>query len=138
MMEKKKEHWVHVLAGSVLGLFAGVLVHDSFWSGNIIQICFGGVMGAMCTFFLIFCYGPGNIFGWYMDFLEKHFRDNVKNPFGFLYKPLGGCAYCHNQWVTIGIFSVMAFEFGVSWWLLLPTMFVSHLALTILDDLFWT
>jgi hypothetical protein len=138
VMAKEKEHWVHGLAFFVCGLFLGALTNVEHYLTVAIQICFGGLMAALCTFFLEFCYRPGNIFGWYMDFLEKQFRDNVKNPFRFLYKPLGGCAYCQNTWVAIAFFCVLAVYFSVSWWLILPTIFMAHLFLTILDDLFWS
>ena len=138
IMAKEREHWVHVLAAFVCGAFVGVLTNVPHYMAVGLQMTFGAFISAACTFFLEFCYRPGNIFGWYMDFLEKHFRDNVKNPFRFFYKPLGGCAYCQNTWITIGFFTVLAVYFSVSWWLILPTIFLSHLFLTILDDLFWT
>ncbi|MFM9142965.1 MAG: hypothetical protein ACKOPP_03095 [Bacteroidota bacterium] len=72
-----------------------------------------------------------------MSFLEKHFRDNTKNPFGFLFKPLGGCAYCQNSWIAIGYFVVLAIYFSLSWWLLIPSIVLAHLFLTVLDDIFW-
>lgn len=138
MMEKKREHWVHCMAAMFCGLFLGVLVDSPVFGTIAIQVLFGGLISSLCTFFLEFCYRPGNIFGWYMDWLERNFRDNLKNPFGYLYKPMGGCAYCQNTWITLGFFAVLAIQFEVSWWLLLPTVFISHMFLTILDDLFWS
>jgi len=137
-MEKKKEPWVHYMATFICGVIVGALANVPTYLEVGIQIVFVGVMAALCTFFLEFCYRPGNIFGWYMDWMDRNLRDNVKNPFRILYKPLGGCAYCQNTWIAIAFHSVLAVYFGLSWWLILPSIFMAHLFLTILDDLFWS
>lgn len=92
---------------------------------------------ALTTFFLEFCFRPGNIFGAWIPFVEKHFRDNYKNPFSFMANPLGLCAYCQNIWVTTGIFFIYYFQIGLSLWWYLPATMFSHFALNILDKTFW-
>jgi len=126
------------MATFICGVIVGALANVPAYLEVGIQIVFVGVMAALCSFFLEFCYRPGNVFGWYMDILEKYFRDNTKNPFGWMYKPMGGCAYCQNTWIAIAFHSVLAVYFGLSWWLILPSIFMAHLFLTILDDLFWS
>jgi hypothetical protein len=108
------------------------LIHEMFLKSIAIAI-----LGSMTSFFLEFCYRPGNVFGWYMDFIEKYFRDNPKNPVGFLWKPLGGCIQCHNTWITLFYFIALYSTFDLSFWILIPTMVIGHMALSISIKLLW-
>jgi len=138
MEQEPKTHIsIPLISGILLGIGVGLALGNQSFSVGFIKTVGVGLLGALCTFFLIFCYSPGNIFGKYMDWLEKNFRDNPNNPFNFLFNPLGGCAYCHNIWVTAFFFLVTNLTIGISWWLLLPALFSSHLFLNILDRLFW-
>lgn len=120
-----------------VGFIVSTLTGDG-WINLLLLQSFGiAILGALTSFFLDFCYRPGNVFGWYMDFIERYFRDNAKNPFGFLWKPLGGCIQCHNTWITIFYFIAANQKFDVSFWILLPTLVVGHMVLTIFTKLLW-
>lgn len=95
------------------------------------------IFGSLLSFFLEFCFRPGSIFGRYVDFLEKYFRDNPKNPFGFLYSPLGGCIFCMNVWLSSFLFLYTAISFDLSIFYYLPSVLLSHLFLSFLDRIFW-
>ena len=124
---------VYLILGALLGIFCVdvIGVGNRFAVLNSILATAG--MSALGSYFLNFCYQPGAIFGWYMDMLDVYFRDNPKNPFGFLYSPLGGCMYCQNTWLTIASFILLKGTFAFSWWMILPTIFLSHFILTIVN-----
>lgn len=139
-MEKKEQQQisgVYFIIGILIGLMVGFGLESNKFNDGLLSVLSIGIVSSLGEFFLQFCYQPGNIFGWYRDFLDKYFANNPKNPFGFLYQPLGACAYCQNTWLTLGVFVLGNIFFGVSWWLLLPSIFVSHLILTALDYTFW-
>lgn len=137
-MEETKTHIsIPLITGTLLGIGIGLLISNQSFAEGFAKTIAVGLVGALCTFFLIFCYSPGNIFGGYMDWLERTLRDNPNHPLSFLFSPLGGCAYCHNIWVTTFFFTLTNLTIGINWWLLLPSLFFSHLALNILDRLFW-
>jgi len=116
----------------ISNLTQGGLIYEMILKGFMI-----GLFSSLISYFLEFCYRPGNIFGFYMDFIEKKFRDNLKNPFGFLWKPLGGCIQCHNTWITFFVFAFANQMFGVSFWILIPTIVISHMSLSIFIKLLW-
>lgn len=138
MEQEPKTHIsIPLVSGILLGMGIGLLLNFPIFAEGFIKTVGVGLVGSLCTFFLIFCYSPGNIFGGYMDWLERNLRDNPNHVFSFLFSPLGGCAYCHNIWVSAFFFAITNLTIGISWWLLLPALFVSHLFLNILDRLFW-
>lgn len=126
-----------IVSGICIGVAGGLLVDEPFYRVGFLQVVLFGMLSALNSFFLEFCYQEGNIFGWWIKFIDKHIRDNPRSPFRELYKPLGGCIYCQNIWVAIAYFMVGHFYFEVSWWLMLPTMLFSHFILTLLDLTFW-
>lgn len=137
-MEKQKVSiLIPMLSGIFLGIAIAFLIDSEEVGGIAAKSIIIGLVAALNTFFLQFCYHPGNIFGGYMEWVEKNFRDNPKNPFFFLYKPLGGCAYCQNIYIAFFYFLAINIVFGLTWWALLPTLFIAHLFLLILDLLFW-
>lgn len=124
------------ISSFAIGLVLSWVIDNDFlfWINQSIVVA---IFGSMTSHFLEFCYRPGNIFGWWVDFLEKYFRDNPKNPVGFLWKPLGGCVQCHNIWITMGIFIVLLLNFNFSWWGLYPALILSNFMLTIYIKLLW-
>lgn len=140
METKDKKNESGIIAGIVgilIGLTIGTNINNQWFGSKLLEITTIGFTGSLLTFFLEFCYRPGGIFSWYYNFIEKHFRDNPKNPFGYLFNPLGGCAYCQNVWLTSGLFVLSNIYFGVSYWLLIPSILISHIVLNILDREFW-
>lgn len=135
--EQRQIHVIYLIAGLMIGMMTGLAFDSSVYSDGFISVMVIGGVTSLMEFFLQFCFQPGNIFGWYRDWLDKYFYDNPKNPLGFMYKPLGACAYCQNTWIGIGVWSLGYIYLGFSWWILLPSLFVSHLFLTILDYTFW-
>lgn len=135
--EKQQIYGIYLLVGILIGLMTGMGIHSNQWNDGFISVIVLSSTTALGEFFLQFCFQPGNIFGWYRDWLDKYFYDNPKNPFSFMYKPLGACAYCQNTWLGIAAWTMGHIYFGMSWWLLLPVLFLSHLFLTVLDYTFW-
>lgn len=131
----------HLLFPMVSGIFLGIaisfMINDTAFGIGTGQCAIIGMIAALTSFFLQFCYRPGNIFGGYMDWLEKNFRDNPKNPFAVFFSPLGGCAYCQNVYVVTFIFWMAYLIVGLSWWLLIPAIVLGHFFLTLLDLFFW-
>lgn len=124
------------VAGFLIGAEIFFLL-DVGTGSSIFKIFSIAVLGSLLSFFLEFCFRPGAIFGRYIDFLEKYFRDNPKNPFGFLYSPLGGCVFCMNVWISSFIFLFTWISFDLSWIYYLPSVLLSHLFLSFLDRIFW-
>jgi hypothetical protein len=119
------------------GIISGFIL-SLFFSGSaeylkpFFEALFLSIVSALATFFLEFCFREGNIFAGWIRFLNRYFYENEKNPFRFLYKPLGGCALCMNIWLTTFFFFAFFFAFGSSisfLWYLLPVLFISHLIL---------
>ena len=120
-----------------VGFMISTMTNEGLIHNLILKSFVIGFFSSLISFFLEFCYRPGNIFGFYMDFIEKHFRDNPKNPFGFLWKPFGGCVQCHNTWITFFVFAFANQTFDVSFWCLLPAIVISHMSLSIFIKLLW-
>ena len=134
---QKPSFTLPVLVGVCIGISIGLMIDQNDYSNGFINTIIFGTMGAISSFFLEFCYQEGNIFGWWLKYLDTKVRDNKRHLLHPFYKPLGGCIYCHNIWIAIGYFMVGHFYFGVSWWMFLPVLLFSHLALTVLDFIFW-
>lgn len=121
-----------------LALFALTTMASLRFPG-ILPMFMASIVGASGTFFLHdVCFPPGKIFGWWIPFVERKFRDNPKNPFAFLANPLGLCAYCQNIWIGLFTFAIMDIKLDMNWWLLLPSLFLCHLFLVALDKTFWS
>ena len=131
--QKAMDGLLYLILGVMLGLFLANIFGGAGKFATLNSIIAVSGMSALCSFFLSFCYRPGAIFGWYMDWLEKYFRDSLTNPFRFLFNPLGGCMYCQNTWITITAFILLKSTFIFSWWMILPTIFMSHFILTVTD-----
>ena len=125
------------VTGFFLGIAAAFLINDTAFGIGTGQSAIIGLVASLTSFFLQFCYRPGNIFGGYMAWLEKNLVDNTKHPLRSFFPILGGCAYCQNVYVTAFYFWMAYIMIGLSWWLLLPAIVLSHLFLTILDIIFW-
>jgi len=128
--------FVAILITGVALLFCFIMMATTY--SGVVEMMVAAMIGAMGTFFLHdACFPPGKIFGKWIPFLERNFRDNLKNPISFLANPLGLCAYCQNLWVVMTTFIVMSFVIPMNWWLLLPCLFIGHIFLNILDKIFW-
>lgn len=123
--------------GMLIGLSFGLMMDMGSQAQTFMKMMFLATMGSFLSFFLQFTYQPGHIFGWWIPLVEKHFRDNPKNPFGYLANPLGICAFCQNIWLTSIIFIAAHFLIGISFWWFIPATLTSHMILTLLAKLFW-
>ena len=90
-----------------------------------------GIMAAMISIFIDFLIQPGEIFGFWTRVLT--YMNNPKNPFRALTKPLGGCLYCMNVWVTLASFMLCKGGIGMSWWYFIPTAAIGHVVLAIME-----
>lgn len=141
---------VFSICAFILGILTGIL--GMIQMGDLALAFLGALLVGLCSacfeFFLQFCFQPGNIFKGWLPWIERNFRDNLKNPFAILYKPLGGCAYCQNIWISFAGFAILhGVHLGsweifpglveLSWWWIIPASFFAHLFLSILDKLFW-
>lgn len=132
-----KEYSFFVVIGILLGIMIGFSIDNEAFL-KIASITIGiGVVSALLEFFLQFCYQEGNIFGWYRTWLDNHVANHKILFIQQLYNPLGGCAYCQNTWLTFGVFLITHFVVGLSWWMAIPAIVVSHLFLSLLDGIFW-
>lgn len=129
----KGDKLVYAIFGAFIGFGIAELTRDITTYSGFLSVLAVAATGAMASFFLRFCYQPGAIFGWYMDLLEKNIRDNPKSLFKPFFSPLGGCMYCQNTWVTFFFYVAAIYKFGLSWWYVLPCIFLSHLVLSIID-----
>ena len=137
-MEKQKASLLlPMLSGMFLGIALAFLIDSEEIGGIAAKSVIIGLVSALNSFFLQFCFQTGNIFGGYMAWLEKNLVDNTKHPLRSFFPILGGCAYCQNVYVTAFYFWMAYIMIGLSWWLLLPAIVLSHLFLTILDIIFW-
>lgn len=124
--------------GFILGVIAGlglsaVAEHGPVFQSLILASVVGIGAGAM-TIFIDFIIQPGQIFGFWTKFLER-VMNHEKNPFRFLYKPMGGCLYCMNVWVAFGIYSLAVYHTGLTWWLILPSAAIAHVTVSILEPI---
>jgi|TARA_R100000479_G_scaffold84485_1_gene40934 uncharacterized membrane protein YeaQ/YmgE (transglycosylase-associated protein family) len=117
-----------VILGALGGFLAAFLI-GSFetYEGAINALLFG-IIAALLSFFLDFAFREGNIFAFWIRFLNRHFYDKSKT-LSFLYKPLGGCSLCLNQWISIVVFVFAWCLVGLSEWFILPLCLVSHVTL---------
>ncbi len=123
---------VTFILGSVTGFLLTYLVNDWEMFKNPTIALFSGCLAALTSFFLDFAFREGNIFAFWMKFLNKYFYNQLKNPFRFLYSPLGGCMFCMNIWVASTYYVIAALIFGIAWWYILPSALVAHLILNYL------
>lgn len=117
----------------LLGLLSGFLlfffVNDFGTYQIVINSIICGLFAAFASFFLDFTFREGNIFAFWLRFLNRFFFENKKNPFRFLYKPLGGCTICMNQYISILVFLLAFWKLDLSFWFLIPSSLVSHVSL---------
>ena len=124
-----------LIIGMVIGLCMGIFVQMK--SNGFMMVALVATTSSFLSFFLQFTYQPGHIFGWWIRWIEKSWRDNPKNPLGFLANPLGLCAFCQNIWVTQASFLIAWWQFDLSLWWFIPCVVLSHMILTIISKLFW-
>ena len=114
-----------VLSGFVLSF---LFINYHVYSFIILSLLFGS-LAALTSFFLDFAFREGNIFSFWIRFLNKYVYER---SFSFLYKPLGGCSLCMNQWISIFYF-LLAWRFvDLSFWFLIPLSLISHVVLFLL------
>jgi len=115
------------LAGLLVGIIASFFIKDFSFFKPFFEVLLIASVGSLASFFLDFAFREGNIFAFWIRFLNRYFHENKKNPFRLLYKPLGACAFCLNIWLTIGVFFSYYCLNGISIFWLLPATFFSHL-----------
>jgi hypothetical protein len=125
-----------VFAAFLLGFVAAGM---SSYEGkqDFMEMIFVGFFSAMTSFFLQFTYMPGQIFGKWIPFLERRFRDNPNSSVPWIAEPLGLCPYCQNIWICIIGYLIMNLTMGTTWWLFIPATAVAHFSLTLFDRAFW-
>jgi hypothetical protein len=101
-----------------------------------------GMMVALFSYFLDYCFWPGSIFKNYLPWLSRTLvkkyrkkeynlisqlpKDAQENEFLntaqeiFIYKVLGGCCVCMNIYIASDIFVLLWAFLGLSWWFYLP------------------
>jgi hypothetical protein len=137
LMEKIRKI-LNEMTGFILGGFAGLGIsaiaeHGPIFDSIILASIIGIGAGAM-TIFIDFIIQPGQIFGFWTWFLER-VMNNPKNPFRFLYKPMGGCLYCMNTWVAFAIYALAVYHTGLTLWLILPSAAIAHVTVSILEPI---
>lgn len=126
------------LTGFGMGIMTGLGLAIFTEHGDMFkQVMLAGLVGigaGAMTIFIDFIIQPGQIFGFWTWFLER-VVNHPKNPLKFLYKPMGGCLYCMNTWVAFGIYTLAALNTGLTWWLILPSAAIAHVAVSILEPI---
>jgi hypothetical protein len=99
-----------------------------------------GVICALFSYFLDYCFMPGSIFKWYIPLLarmtlDKKTRETIKNadpetyvPLAenlFWFKILGGCIVCFNIWVAMISFTLICYFSFINWYYCIPYIMVS-------------
>ncbi len=120
---------IFFLIGVSAGALASLFITDFSFVQGFAEAVLLSLVTAGCSFFLDFAFRPGNIFAFWMKFIDKYFLNNERNPFSFLHGPLGGCAYCQNIWISFAASVMGILIFGLSWLWILPIAFFSHLIL---------
>lgn len=65
---------------------------------------------ASLTLFLDYCFSPGNILDWWLDFWMRVLKNAKEKPNRFspllswLAKPMGECPFCMNFWISFALF----------------------------------
>lgn len=120
---------IFFLLGLCAGAIGSLFLRDWSFVQDFAEVILLSLVTAGCSFFLDFAFRPGNIFAFWLRFIDKYFLNNEKNPFAFLHGPLGGCAYCQNIWISFFASAFGIVFFGLSWLWILPVAFFSHLIL---------
>lgn len=109
---------------------------------NIILVSIFGVILALFSYFLDFCFWDKNIFGRWLPFVAKTIlkrKDKLKYDYVCkstkeqqdqlfinsvetepLYKVLGGCSICLNIWIGLFTFPFIAYFTGFSYLFMIP------------------
>ena len=125
------------IIGMLVGTLIGISLNNYSYSNTLVLTLIVGLVSSLLEFFLQFCFQPGNIFSWYREWLDKHVSENRFLFVKQLYNPLGGCAFCNNTWLTFGVFLITHYSAGLTWWMAIPCIVVSHLFLSTLAQIFW-
>jgi len=126
---KNLKIWAFFLLGILAGLTAIFFVRDFNWFRPVFEAGLVGFVAALVSFFLDFCFREGNVLSFWIRFLNKYFHKNAKNPFRFLYKPLGACTICMNVYVANLVFVVYWYFWDLSFIWLIPSALIAHVVL---------
>lgn len=128
---------------------AQILVMLTVIAGTITVISILGILPALLSYFLDFCFWRYNIFAFWLPFISqlvikklkpvkyKHFmleHDIIKRQELFfdecshqpLYKLLGGCAICLNFWLCLATYPLFVVFVGVEWYFIPVYILASH------------
>lgn len=119
-----------IMTGLGLAIFTE---HGEMFQSVMLAGLVGIAAGAM-TIFIDFVIQPGQIFGFWTMFLDRVIK-HPKNPFAFLYKPMGGCLYCMNTWVAFAMYCLVSYNIGLTMWLILPCAAIAHVTVSILEPI---
>lgn len=109
---------VAILTGQTAGpVFTGVAV---------------GTAAGLITIFVDFIIQPEQIFGFWTTKVLAWLKKD-RNLLRVLVKPLGGCLYCMNVWITLAVFAYSLPFTGFSWPVFVAIVAVSHVVLAIVE-----
>jgi hypothetical protein len=90
-------------------------------------IFWSAIQGGL-AYFLDFTFNDGNIFDWYLRWVNKTFKPRIA-------KPLGACVYCMNIWLSLFGFIVLCVIGVLPWYLFFPYSIASHIWLSVFATL---
>jgi hypothetical protein len=121
-----------------------------FYSEIIVKVILSAMLGMVCalfSYFLDYCFWEGSIFEKYLPWLAKNVvkLHNKKEfeiisklpkesqekeflnvaPDYFIFKPLGGCAVCMNIYIALISYALISYFTGLQWYFAIPYIFVS-------------
>jgi hypothetical protein len=122
--------FLFITIGAMFGFTIGKMVGGGFDKPTMMLMV--GVSSAFISIFIDFLIQPEQIFGFWGRGLEW-FKSLKPNPFKFMAKPLGGCMYCMNVWVTFFVFLATRGETNIGWWWFILVASISHVTLAITE-----
>jgi len=116
--------------GFMFGFAVAILTNrtsDPFFVGVSV-----GTAAALITIFVDFIIQPEQIFGFWTTKVLAWLKKD-RNLFRFMSKPLGGCLYCMNVWLTLAVFIYSKPFTGFSWPVFFAIVGVSHVAVALIE-----
>jgi hypothetical protein len=116
--------------GFMFGFAVAILTGET--SGPVFTGVVVGSAAGLISIFVDFLIQPEQIFGFWSTKVLAWLKKD-RNLFRFMAKPLGGCLYCMNVWLTLVVFIWSKPYTGFSWPVFLAVVSVSHVVLALTE-----
>jgi hypothetical protein len=116
--------------GFLFGFAVAILTGQT--AGPVFTAVAVGTSSALISIFVDFIIQPEQIFGFWTTKVLKWIK-HERNLLRVLAKPLGGCLYCMNVWLTLAVFIYSKPFTGFSWPVFFAVVSISHVVLAIVE-----